>query len=116
MKPHFFCCFFCVVGYPPNWGKWPRYIDIEIIYTKFPTTFVENIFYLDVRKGEKIFTKNGKYFYRWDATDAILRMRTDIRIDSSHDRLAHTLARLPDLRNSKSDFISPKLACYDFLK
>ena len=19
--------FFCVVGYPPNWGKWPRYID-----------------------------------------------------------------------------------------
>ena len=22
-----FCCFFCVVGYPPNWGKQPRYID-----------------------------------------------------------------------------------------
>ena len=20
-------CFFCVVGYPPNWGKRPRYID-----------------------------------------------------------------------------------------
>ena len=19
----------CVVGYPPDWGKWPRYIDIE---------------------------------------------------------------------------------------
>ena len=27
--PHCFCCFFCVVGYPPNWGKWPRYIDID---------------------------------------------------------------------------------------
>ena len=26
---HCFCCFFCVVGYPPNWGKRPRYIDIE---------------------------------------------------------------------------------------
>ena len=22
-----FVCFFCVVGYPPNWGKQPRYID-----------------------------------------------------------------------------------------
>ena len=22
-----FLLFFCVVGYPPNWGKWPRYID-----------------------------------------------------------------------------------------
>ena len=22
-----FLFFFCVVGYPPNWGKWPRYID-----------------------------------------------------------------------------------------
>ena len=21
--------FFCVVGYPPNWGKRPRYIDID---------------------------------------------------------------------------------------
>ena len=27
VKPHCFCCFFCVVGYPPNWGKRPRYID-----------------------------------------------------------------------------------------
>ena len=25
--PIAFVCFFCVVGYPPNWGKWPRYID-----------------------------------------------------------------------------------------
>ena len=25
--PIVFCCFFCVVGYPPNWGKRPRYID-----------------------------------------------------------------------------------------
>ena len=22
-----FCSFLCVVGYPPNWEKWPRYID-----------------------------------------------------------------------------------------
>ena len=28
-NPHCFCCFFCVVGYPPNWGKRPRYIDRE---------------------------------------------------------------------------------------
>ena len=26
-NPQCFCCFFCVVGYPPNWGKRPRYID-----------------------------------------------------------------------------------------
>ena len=25
--PIVFVCFFCVVGYPPNWGKQPRYID-----------------------------------------------------------------------------------------
>ena len=31
--PIVFVCFFCVVGYPPNWGKQPRYIDrIEIEY------------------------------------------------------------------------------------
>ena len=24
---HCFCCFFCVVGYSPNWGKRLRYID-----------------------------------------------------------------------------------------
>ena len=24
-----FCCFLCVVGYPPNWGKRPKYIDID---------------------------------------------------------------------------------------
>ena len=27
VKSPLFCCFFCVVGYPPNWGKRPRYID-----------------------------------------------------------------------------------------
>ena len=27
--PIVFVCFFCVVGYPPNWGKRPRYIDID---------------------------------------------------------------------------------------
>ena len=30
--PIVFVCFFCVVGYPPNWGKQPRYIDREISY------------------------------------------------------------------------------------
>ena len=25
--PIVFVCFYCVVGYPPNWGKRPRYID-----------------------------------------------------------------------------------------
>ena len=29
--PIVFVCFFCVVGYPPNWGKRPRYIDIDRI-------------------------------------------------------------------------------------
>ena len=47
--------------------------------------------------------------------DEILCMRADIRIYSSHDCLAHTLAPLPDPRKSKSDLISPKLAHYDFL-
>ena len=27
VKSPLFYCFFCVVGYPPNWGKRPRYID-----------------------------------------------------------------------------------------
>ena len=27
-----FLLFFCVVGYSPNWGKWPRYIDREICF------------------------------------------------------------------------------------
>ena len=27
--PIVFVCFFCVVGYPPNWGKRPRYIEID---------------------------------------------------------------------------------------
>ena len=25
-NPHCFCCYLCVVGYPQNWGKRPRYI------------------------------------------------------------------------------------------
>ena len=28
-KTPLFLLFFCVVGYPPNWGKRLRYIDIE---------------------------------------------------------------------------------------
>ena len=39
-----------------------------------------------------------------------------IRIDSSQDRLAHTLARLPDTHKSTSDLISPILARYDLKK
>ena len=39
-----------------------------------------------------------------------------LRIDSSQDRLAHTLARLPDTRKSTSDLISPILARYDSKK
>ena len=27
VTPIVFCCSLCVVGYPPNWGKQPRYID-----------------------------------------------------------------------------------------
>ena len=42
--PIVFVCFFCVVGYPPNWGKRPRYIDIEIIVKSFLTNF--DYFYL----------------------------------------------------------------------
>ena len=51
-----------------------------------------------------------------DATDAIPRICADLSINSSHDRLAHTLAHLLDPGNSKSDLFSPKLARYDFLK
>ena len=40
-----------------------KYIDIYFV--------LKITFYLDVRKGEKIFNENGEYFYRWDATDAI---------------------------------------------
>ena len=29
VKSPLLCCFFCVVGYPPKWGKRPRYIDID---------------------------------------------------------------------------------------
>ena len=43
-------------------------------------------------------------------------MRADMHIDLSHDCMAHTLARLPDPCKSKSDLISPILACYDFFK
>ena len=39
-----------------------------------------------------------------------------IRIDSSQDRLAHTLANLPDMRKSTSNLISPVLARYDLKK
>ena len=39
-----------------------------------------------------------------------------IRIDSSQNRSAHTLARLPDTRKSTSDLISPILARYDLKK
>ena len=28
-KTPLFLLSLCVVGYPPNWGKWPRYIDID---------------------------------------------------------------------------------------
>ena len=75
----------------------------------------KTLFYLDVRKGEKIFTENDKNFYLWDVVE-IPCMHADIRIDSSHDCLAHTLARLPNTRKSKSDLISPILARYAFLK
>ena len=33
--PIVFVCFFCVVGYPPNWGKRPRYIDRYLVFYKF---------------------------------------------------------------------------------
>ena len=39
-----------------------------------------------------------------------------IRNDSSQDRLAYTLACLPDTRKSTSDLISLILACYDLKK
>ena len=39
-----------------------------------------------------------------------------IRIESSQDRLAYTLAHLPDTRKSTSDLISLILARYDLKK
>ena len=38
VKSPLFCCFFCVVGYPSNWGKRPRYIyrfSINLQYHSF---------------------------------------------------------------------------------
>ena len=61
-----------------------------------------------------MFTENDKNFYRQDVFDEIACMLAYIRIDSSHDRLAHTLAVLSDPCKSKSDLILPKLARYDF--
>ena len=43
--PIVFVCFFCVVGYPPNWGKRPRYIDRYFIDHLFPWIFI-HLFYL----------------------------------------------------------------------
>ena len=63
-----------------------------------------------------MFSENDENFYRWDVVDEIPCLRADIHIDSSHDSVAHTLARLPNMRKSTSDFISPILARYDFLK
>ena len=39
--PIVFVCYFCVVGYPPNWGKRPRYIDIDrsTSSTRYPKRF-----------------------------------------------------------------------------
>ena len=39
-----------------------------------------------------------------------------IRINSSHDRLAHKLPRMPGPRKQTADFISPKQARNDFLE
>ena len=44
--PHCFCCFFCVVGYSPNWGKQPRYIE-----------------YIDIDEKKSKGKLNMKYFY-----------------------------------------------------
>ena len=63
-----------------------------------------------------IFTENDENFYRWDVVGEILCLHANIHIDSSHDRLAHTLALLPNTHKSTSDLISPILARYDFLK
>ena len=87
-----------------------------VFCTKFLTTFVYNIFYLDVRKGDKIFTKNNENFYRWDVVDEMPCLRTDIRINLSHNCLSHTPARLADMRKSKSNLISLILARYDFFE
>ena len=40
MKSPLFLLFFCVVGYPPNWGERPRYIDIDRITTTTTTTTI----------------------------------------------------------------------------
>ena len=42
--PIVFVCFFCVVGYPPNWGKRPRYIDVhhpDICFHPFCSKFLQ---------------------------------------------------------------------------
>ena len=63
--PIVFCCFFCVVGYPPNWGKRPRYIDIDRC-TNLPLDLVRNelfemidrYFDINERKSDKYIVLN----------------------------------------------------------
>ena len=57
--PIVFVCFFCVVGYPPNWGKRPRYIDLSI-YIPWPYPPV------------------------WGVADNTHTQKKHCRIDSSH--------------------------------
>ena len=51
--PIVFVCFFCVVGYPPNWGKRPRYIDRRDRYEKKFKVFAKKKRSLDISLQHK---------------------------------------------------------------
>ena len=40
VQPPLFLLTLCVVGYPPNWGKWPRYIDIDPVHSISASAFI----------------------------------------------------------------------------
>ena len=53
-----FCCFFCVVGYPSNWRKRPRYID-KMAFLSFE--LLQNALFFLHRYGYHINGKNLSY-------------------------------------------------------
>ena len=65
---------------------------------------------------EKTFRTGEQKNHLWDTTYAFSCMRAGIRINSSHDRLAHKLPCMPGPRKQTADLISPKQARNDFLE
>ena len=62
-NPHCFVVVFCVVSYPPNWGKWPRYIDIQFRLQTL-TTRASNLEVPEKKIPQTIAVVVGKFLLR----------------------------------------------------